>query len=283
MIGPNCAKIISVVTPSLNQGEFISEAIESVLSQAGNFYIDYAVIDGGSTDGSVEIIADYERLIKKGRWPVRCLGINYRWISEPDDGQVHAINKGFAQAKGEILAWLNSDDIYYPGTFQKISQKNWKRTDFCYGKGMWISRKGEDISHYPTFSPNKYFLHRKCTLCQPTVFFTKQAFMALGPLSDRYCCTFDYDFWLRAVFHGHKFSFISALLAKSRMYAQNKSLLNQRLAEREAAALHHRYYRNERLNPIALTCCSWIVGKLTKKREEILEREIDIENHQRTI
>jgi glycosyltransferase involved in cell wall biosynthesis len=106
---------VSIVTPSFNQGVFIEETIASVLSQQGDFYLDYIIMDGGSTDDSVEIIKKYDRLLREGSWPVACRGIAYRWTSGKDAGQADAINKGFAIAAGEILGWLNSDDTYLPG------------------------------------------------------------------------------------------------------------------------------------------------------------------------
>src|SRR3990170_2770087 len=110
---------ITIVTPSYNQGRFIEETIKSVLSQEGGFYIEYLIMDGGSTDNSVEVIKKYDRLLKEGRWPVKCLGITYSWASEKDKGQSDAINKGFRQARGDYIAWLNSDDTYEPGAIGK--------------------------------------------------------------------------------------------------------------------------------------------------------------------
>src|SRR4030065_830719 len=102
--------LVSVVTPSYNQGRYIEETIKSVLSQEGDFRIEYLIMDGGSTDNSVEVIKKYDRLLKEGRWPVKCLGITYSWTSEKDKGQTDAINKGFAGCTGEILNWINRDD-----------------------------------------------------------------------------------------------------------------------------------------------------------------------------
>src|SRR5574340_1418719 len=115
MTGP----VITVVTPSFNQGRFIDETIRSVISQEGDFYLEYLIMDGGSTDETVDIIKKYDRLIKEGKWPVKCRGIEYRWVSEKDNGQADAVNKGFKIARGEILGWLNSDDTYLPGALGK--------------------------------------------------------------------------------------------------------------------------------------------------------------------
>lgn len=129
--------IISIVTPSLNQARFISYTIESVLSQKGDFYIDYVIIDGGSVDNSKEVIIRYEKLLKEhctvntqfglnffvpiGEFPFnRCKGISYRWISEKDEGHGHALNKGFALTVGSIMGWLNSDDIYLENAFANV-------------------------------------------------------------------------------------------------------------------------------------------------------------------
>ena len=113
--------VITVVTPSFNQGEFLAETMESVLSQAGNFIIDYIIVDGGSTDNSVAILKHYDELLQNGEWPTACQKISYRWLSENDKGQTDALKKGFVMAKGEILAWLNSDDTYLPGTVQTVT------------------------------------------------------------------------------------------------------------------------------------------------------------------
>lgn len=130
--------IISVVTPSLNQAEYLKETILSVLSQQGDFLIDYVIVDGASTDGSVEIIASYERELQKkcrieringadyyvSDKPIhinRCKGISYRWVSEPDKGHGDALNKGFSQTFGNIMCWLNSDDVFLNDAFSTIA------------------------------------------------------------------------------------------------------------------------------------------------------------------
>lgn len=232
---------ISIVTPSYNQSEFIAETIESVISQEGNFYLDYIIMDGGSRDGSVEIIIKYERLLQEGSWPVKCLGLSYRWFSVPDGGQADAINKGFSIAEGEILAWLNSDDIYCPSALERVVKIDWRWTDFCYGKGMWINREGDDITEYPTYPPNMHSLSITCTLCQPSVFLKKETYVMLGELRTNYDLVFDYEYWLRAVHARKTFQYIPSILAKSRMYVDNKTCSMIATGEKERKNLFSQY------------------------------------------
>ena len=276
--------IISIVTPSYNQGQFIEEAIQSVMSQQGDFYIDYIIMDGGSTDQSVDIIKKYESLLvqncdihTKGglKWYVKknkdfswnnCLGINYRWKSKKDKGQVDAINQGLKMAQGNIFAYLNSDDVYYQNVFKEISGTHWKGADFIYGKGVWISEKGEDILLYPTFKPTKYNFFYQCTLCQPTVFFTRDAFCELGDFSMDYPDAFDYEYWLRALFNHKKFLYINALLAKSRMYIENKSLFQRRDVSEQVKALNSKYYNPSKQQPDKIKL---LVSKYTVQRKTV--------------
>ncbi|MCP4130475.1 MAG: glycosyltransferase [bacterium] len=257
----NKKPIFSIVTPSFNQGQFIEETIQSVLSQKGDFYIEYIVIDGGSDDNSVEIINKYEQKLKNehkfdeiddvkfytntdnSSGIINCLGIAYKWVSEKDNGQTDAINKGFKMANGDIFAFLNSDDVYYDNTvFSRILEVNWEKTDFVYGKGMWFSETGEDILLYPTFKPSKSSLFYHCPLCQPTVFLKKEVFDELGEFSLEYYCVFDYEYWMRAIFNNKTFLSLDSIIARSRMYNENKSLSGQDTVEKEIGLLKEKYY-----------------------------------------
>ncbi|MBW4054796.1 MAG: glycosyltransferase [Proteobacteria bacterium] len=261
---------VSIVTPSLNQGEFIEDTIISVLSQQGDFFIDYIVRDGGSTDNTVDVIKKYDNLVHCGGWSHNCKGIRFRWKSGKDSGQSDALNKGFAQVDGAILGWLNSDDVYYPGALQRVASLDWEKTDFCYGKGMWISRSGKDICLYPTFKPDKYSLFITCTLCQPTVFFTHDVWHELDKFAEEYYCAFDYDYWLRAVMKSKRFRFIPELLAKSRMYPQNKSLSSQTTVSKEIVAIKKSYYNQIYLNPLLLLGYNFFVNRYADKQVGLL-------------
>ena len=253
-------KTISIVTPSFNQGQFIEAAICSVLSQAGDFYIDYIIMDGKSGDETVDIIKKYEKLLRENCSVIerngvhyyvkengdflwnRCAGISYRWRSEKDDGQVHALNSGFAMAQGDIFAFLNSDDAYYEKAFQTVVQARWRGAGFLYGNGMWIDEKGGDLLTYPTFKPTPYSFYYQCTLCQPAVFFSRAVFRELGNFSEQHHHAFDFEYWHRALFSGKKFRKIDRLLAKSRMYVENKSLSLVKSIRKEIGDIKQTYY-----------------------------------------
>lgn len=259
----------SIVTPSLNQSQFIEQTIKSVLSQEGNFFIDYIIVDACSTDDSVEIIKKYAYLLESGEWNVRCLGIEFRWVSEADRGQSDGINKGFRIARGDLFCWLNSDDLYPPGLLNTVAKVSWSNTDFIYGKGVWIDGSGEELGVYPTFPPNKYTLSITCTICQPTVFFTKEAFETLGSLSTEYDLVFDYEYWLRAVHTGMQFRYHPEILVKSRMYTENKTCSMIVTGERERRKLFDQYTTETSfIDIVAKNLWGIIIKNRTRKRTE---------------
>ena len=251
--------IISIITPSFNHVAYIEETIKSVVTQEGSFFLDYIVMDGGSTDNTTDILKDYERKISagtdfledrglkfyKGRGGeqlVNCKGISFRWFSEKDKGQADAINKGFRMAVGEILAFLNSDDTYYPGTIQKVISTKWRNADFIYGQGMWISKEGKELLLYPTFKPNKYNFVYQCTLCQPAVFMKRSTYEKLGEFSHDFNVVFDFEYWMRAVFRKMKFRYIDSVLATSRFYVENKTMAQKETQVNEVPLLKEKYY-----------------------------------------
>ncbi|MBI5598271.1 MAG: glycosyltransferase [Deltaproteobacteria bacterium] len=218
--------LITIVTPSYNQGGFLEQTITSVLSQGGGFYLEYLVMDGGSTDGSVEIMKKYDRLLKSGAWPVKCLGVQYKWKSEKDNGQADAINKGFRDAKGEIVAWLNADDTYLPGALQRaighLSEN--PGTMMLYGEGYEIDSSGGVIRRFP--ATREFDLDSLIHVCdyilQPTVFMRKKALDEAGYLDPALHWCLDWDLWIRI---GKRFrvDYIDGYLANSRVYGETKT------------------------------------------------------------
>lgn len=180
---------ISIVTPSYNQGQFLEETIRSVLLQ-GYPNLEYFIIDGGSSDGSVEIIRRY------APW------IDY-WVSEPDRGQSHAINKGLARTTGEILCWLNSDDVLLPGSLWAVGSffAAHPKDLLVSGQAIWRDSAGRHIGdHTLTVHVFRDLLryHQGRFLAQPAVFMRRELVQRTGPLDEDLTYTMDLDLWLRA-------------------------------------------------------------------------------------
>lgn len=123
----------SIVTPSYNSETYIAETVESVISQKGDFEIEYIIVDGASQDRTVEIIKEYEALLSQRLYPIKCRSVQIRWLSEKDAGMYDAINKGFEMATGDIYAYINTDDIYLPGAFEIV-----RRTFSKYQEIQWL-------------------------------------------------------------------------------------------------------------------------------------------------
>ena len=237
--------LVSIITPSYNQGKFIEETIVSVLSQAGDFFLEYIIMDGGSTDDSVETIRKYDRLIRGGEWPVACRGITYRWTSERDKGQADAVNKGFAAAHGDILGWLNSDDTYLPGAVEKARThlSTASKSVMVYGNAYYTSRSGDVIGRYASEAFSLASLAQRCFICQPTVFIRSELFAQVGALDIDLHASMYYDFWIRI---GKRFEervvFSQTYLATSRMYPENKTMSGRRRIHEENFLLMNRYF-----------------------------------------
>lgn len=190
---------VSVITPSFNQGAFLAETIESVIGQEGDFCLDYIVVDGGSTDDSVAVIRRYDALLKQGGWPIRCRNVTFRWMSEQDRGQTHALTKGFRLATGDIFAWLNSDDTYLPGALQAAAGffREQPGVGLLYGDAGYCDRSGAPIGRYNTADFDLDALAATTIICQPAAFFRRQAFEAVGGLDETLDFVMDYDLWVR--------------------------------------------------------------------------------------
>jgi glycosyltransferase involved in cell wall biosynthesis len=240
--------IISIVTPSFNQGGYIEDTIRSVLSQKGDFYIDYIIMDGGSTDNSVTVIRHYEKLLKKncstammdglsfyvrknkGFELCRCSGVSFRWLSEKDRGQTHAINKGIRMIRGEFFAWINSDDYYAaPEIFQSIINFFHENPGcaMAYGRGRCVDENKKFIRDYhdncSSLSFDRSILKYQCYILQPAAFIRSDVMTAIGELDESLHWCMDWDLWLK-ISASHAVKFIPRWLAVWRQYEGIKSL-----------------------------------------------------------
>jgi glycosyltransferase involved in cell wall biosynthesis len=178
--------LVSIVTPSRNQATFLEATMKSVLNQDYP-EIEYLVIDGASTDGSLEIIHKYQKRLSY-------------WVSEPDRGQTDAINKGFARARGEILAWLNSDDIYLPGTIARAVAylTSHPEVGMAYGAADFINEKDQVIGHFPARRTDYRRLRQGYVhIPQQSAFFRASIWKQVGPLDPSFFFAMDYDLWVR--------------------------------------------------------------------------------------
>ena len=219
---------LSVITPSLNHGEFIDATLRSVLEQ-GYPDLELWVIDGGSTDGTLERLRSY--------------GDAIRWISEADRGQADAINKGFARATGEVVGWLNSDDTYLSGTLRYVGAffAGNAAAAAVYGDAYYVDRRGEIVRPYDTRDFDLTALAESCYVCQPAVFFRRRALADVGLLDLDLHVALDYDFWIR-LFARYPPVRLPRFLATSRMYAGNKTLALRSRAYGEIVRTVRKHY-----------------------------------------
>ena len=145
----------SIVTPTYNSERYIGETIKSVISQVGNFSVEFLVMDGGSTDRTQEIVQRYQKLLLENTYPVQCDGVVIHWHSGKDGGMYDAIKKGFARATGDVYAWINSDDIYLSGAFDIVQRTLEKYPEISWLKGI-TSYINENSTIYTVGRSNLY-------------------------------------------------------------------------------------------------------------------------------
>jgi len=220
--------LVTIVTPSYNMAASLPATLSSVLSQ--NYpCLEYIVVDGGSTDSTLEILEQHRGSL--------------RYISGPDNCAADAVHKGLSQARGEILAWLNADDTYEPGAVLKAVEylSDHPEIDIVYGDGWWIDEQGQRIRPYPSLPFDKRVLQRDCFICQPAAFMRARAYQRC-PIDPTLKASFDYDLWIRMAAAGLRFAYWPEHLANSRMHRGAQTLYARDLIFRSSMALLRRHY-----------------------------------------
>ncbi|MBI2061767.1 MAG: glycosyltransferase [Nitrospirae bacterium] len=192
-MGPD-TPLISIVTPSKNHGRFVEETIRSVLEQDYP-HVEYMVLDGGSKDGTVDVIRRYQDRLAY-------------WVSEPDGGQTDAINKGFARAKGEFLMWLNSDDFLLPGALRAVAEgfSSDPEVGIIHGDAITIDEDGNrrGVTRSGPFTLEGHITGKGPFMVQPSAFMRRKVMESIGPLDASLRYAMDYQVWLLA---GYRFKF----------------------------------------------------------------------------
>ena len=202
--------LISIVVPSFQQGPFIEKCLESIVSQDCG-PIEIIVFDSESDDETLSVLKSFESFAE-----VRV---------ERDLGQAHAINKGLKRCNGDIIGFLNSDDVLLPGSLGKVID-HWRAcpsTDLLYGKAHYIDLDGNVTQDYRTQDWNWEKFQGECFICQPATFWSRRIMKKIGGLDQNLYCSMDYDYWLRIVQTGGVIKHIDEYLACSRDYPQTKT------------------------------------------------------------
>lgn len=257
----NCPKI-SVVMPSYNQGTFIEDSLRSVLDQ--NYPdLEFIIIDGGSTDNSVDIIKKYEDRLAY-------------WVSEPDKGQTDALIKGFSRATGEILCWLNSDDLYEPYTLHTVAKYFLDHPDaeFVFGNCYWVDEKSNVLFERREIPFVKWvWLYAYNYIPQPAAFWKGELYRKVGGLDPNYKLSMDGDLFARFS-NVARLDHIQVTLARFRYYAAQR---NQRY-RRQSMGEDYKILCRElgRTPSIAEQKVIWLLAKMYRwiSRNLFKERKI---------
>lgn len=218
---------LTIITPSFNQASFLERTIQSVLSQ-GYPDLEYIIVDGGSTDGSVDIIRKYERYLA---W----------WVSEPDRGQVHALNKGLERATGVWVGWQNSDDIYLPGalaTVAKLQTQLPEKVGVITGAMLMVDANDQPLRELRYVTPTLRSLCAEgMVIANQSAWWRRGLHATVGFLDEQYDCSFDYDWFLRLL-HCTRALYVDEVLGALRLHDDTKtSNLSSRFVQQNEAIL----------------------------------------------
>lgn len=232
--------LVSIVTPSFNQARYIEATIQSVLAQDYP-RIEYLIVDGGSTDGTVEIIKKYALESGSVLPENQKHGIAW-WVSEPDMGQTDAINKGFGRAQGQILAWLNSDDTYEPGAVSATVKylMDHPNVGMAYSDCNFIDEEGRVIGKFGSAQTDYRLLRRGYVhIPQQTMFFRAELWKQVGPLDPSFYFAMDYDLWTRLAART-ELKYVPQTWANFRLHTTGKTIAADDRCWPEMIRVHYR-------------------------------------------
>jgi len=220
---------VTIAVPSLNQGRYLNETLASIFSQ--NLPVEVFVMDGGSTDNSVEIIK---------QWAPKLAG----WRSYEDGGQAAAINEGIAKGSAPYVCWLNSDDFYYPGGLNKLlgSLKDQPERQFSYGNCWTVSTRSKILAPYLTFPFSPWLFANFCSIAQPATLVTRRAWEKANGLNEDMQMAFDYDLWWRLYKEYGKPSYCRSFVAATRMHKDTKTANRTDLHYEESMDIVRQYW-----------------------------------------
>lgn len=221
---------ISVVVPSFNQGRFLQETLRSVIDQQYE-NLELIVIDGGSTDDSVEIIQKYAP------------SLSY-WVSEPDGGQTKGIIKGFKRSTGEIQCWLNSDDLHEPYTLREVAQYFLCHPgiDAVFGNALWIDESGRSLREQREIPFNKFiWLHTYNYVPGMSMFWRRAIYERVGGLDPMFDLAMDADLWIRFA-HAGRIDHVRKVWSRMRFYASQKNRQFRERSNYEDSVIRRRYW-----------------------------------------
>ncbi|MFN5134080.1 MAG: glycosyltransferase family 2 protein [Chitinophagaceae bacterium] len=266
---------LSIVTPSFNQGHFLEETITSVLDQKYP-NLEYIIIDGGSTDNSVEIIKKYEQ------------HLTY-WVSEEDNGQANAINKGLQHCTGEIFNWLNSDDYLEPGALHKIAEAfTDEKVNMVAGKVRNFSSTSEELIQNQKLSAKGLMCwEQDVKFVQPGVWMRRAFIELCGGIDEQLHYAFDWDLYIRYLYHFPEVKEINELLVHFRLHESSKtqslserfSIEEQRIIEKISKLPGYERLYNTCLYKIQKTKWTEFLSQQSKSKHSFLRKSSAVLNN----
>ena len=236
----------SIVTPNYNYGRFLKKALESVLAQAdapGAPEIEHIVIDGGSTDDSVQILERWDSFVR-GTAAAKGSRYSFHYISEPDQGQTDAINKGLRRATGDIVAWLNADEYYLPGKLALVAAyfASHPKVDFVYGEPLFVDKDGKPIRVKRAHRFSFFVLAAHLTFIASCCAFWRRRVLDAGHYLDpSFRVNMDGEYYCRLAKAGYRFRFFPSVVAAFVWHDENVSVLFAEQRQTERRQLQERY------------------------------------------